>query len=59
MTKDESEPERGLRCQSCGEVVDKVFQYDMCKPCLLQSFQRLTRVIDYYRAGNTGGGPEA
>jgi rRNA maturation endonuclease Nob1 len=53
--KGESNSELALRCDGCGTHVDKLYQRNLCKPCLVRSFRGVVEVIDYYRAG--GGGP--
>ncbi len=50
----ESNTELAKRCSSCGTLVDKLYQNDMCKGCLMHSFQRVIKVIDHYRAGHSG-----
>lgn len=54
--KGESNSELALECDGCGAHVDKLFQRNLCKTCLVQSFRGVVQVIDYYRAG--GGGSE-
>lgn len=37
-------------CSICGRIVDKVYQNNVCKPCLLQEFRGYIRVIDDFQA---------
>lgn len=41
----------GLTCRGCGCTVDRLYQNDTCKPCLIKSFAKCISMIDYYRAG--------
>jgi hypothetical protein len=54
----EPHPEPGCRCSACGALVDKLYQREMCKSCLVQSFQQVVRVIDYYRGGGANPSPQ-
>lgn len=55
--KDESNSELAIVCGGCGAHVDKLYQRDLCKSCLVQSFRGVVEVIDYYRAGGEGSAP--
>lgn len=52
--KGDSSLELVNKCTGCGARVDKLYQRELCKSCLVQSFKSVVQVIDYYRAG--GGG---
>ena len=39
----------GHVCQSCGNSADKLYQNDLCRPCLSVVFKRLVKVIDSVR----------
>ena len=41
--------EEGLTCRECGTIVDKLYQNDTCKPCLIKSFSKCIEVINVYR----------
>ncbi len=43
-----------LTCRECGSTVDKLYQNDTCKPCLLKSFSKCINMIDFYRNGGLG-----
>ena len=38
-------------CSVCGRYVDKVFQQDACKDCLVKSFSKHIQMINEFRAG--------
>jgi len=40
------------KCRACGQMVEKVYQQDMCKPCLVKSFKNIVKFIDNYRSGS-------
>ena len=42
--------QKSTHCQACGLFVDKLYQNNMCKPCLKNSFEKLVRMIDRYRS---------
>jgi predicted amidophosphoribosyltransferase len=40
---------KGMVCSSCKKECDKLYQQDMCRNCLTQTFKRLVKVIDSVR----------
>ena len=46
-----------MKCRVCGEQVRQLYQQQTCKKCLVQSFQKLVRVIDHFRSGAAGDPP--
>ncbi|TGK01394.1 hypothetical protein EHQ53_08145 [Leptospira langatensis] len=38
-----------LNCKGCGKQTPNLFQYDLCRDCLNQTFKRLIKVIDSIR----------
>ncbi|WP_243396531.1 hypothetical protein [Leptospira wolffii] len=36
-------------CKGCGTNTPNLFQYDLCRDCLNQTFRRLIKVIDSVR----------
>ncbi len=42
------------RCKNCGSSVDKLYQHDTCKNCLVQSFKTVVKMIDNYRNVSAG-----
>ena len=46
---------KGLTCRECGSKVEKLYQNDTCKPCLVKSFSESRSLIDHYRAGGGQG----
>ncbi len=36
-------------CKGCGKQTPDLFQYDLCRDCLNQTFRRLIKVIDSVR----------
>ena len=42
-------PEQGSRCRACGKVVEKTFQNDSCRECLVRSFGKYIKMIDHFR----------
>lgn len=41
----------GLTCRECGSIVDKLYQNDTCRGCLMKSFTRCIDMINQYRSG--------
>lgn len=41
--------ERKEKCASCGSESDKLYQQNLCKKCVLSSFERLIPMINEYR----------
>nr|WP_210409314.1 hypothetical protein [Leptospira fletcheri] len=41
--------DRKLSCKGCGRTTTHLFQYDLCRDCLNQTFRRLIKVIDSVR----------
>lgn len=37
------------KCAACGSMVEKVYQHNFCKECILKSFKKMKPFIDYYR----------
>lgn len=48
VADEDGSPEK-KQCSSCGRYVSKLYQQNMCKACLVDSFSRLRTVIDNYR----------
>lgn len=42
-----SEP--GSRCKACGKAVDKLYQNDSCRNCLVHSFGKYINMINHFR----------
>ena len=40
------------RCDGCGEPAKKLYQRDLCKPCLAKSLRFAVGLIDYYRVNH-------
>ena len=38
------------KCKGCQSLVDKLYQRDLCKPCLVQSISGLRDFINLHRA---------
>ena len=38
-----------MKCSICGNYVDKIFQQDACKPCLVRAFQKHIYMINDFR----------
>ncbi len=47
--KEESKTNQKYICTSCNENVQKLYQDNLCKPCLVKLFKKLTPLIDHYR----------
>ncbi len=37
------------RCRACGRLVEKTYQNNTCKGCLVDSFGKYIKMIDHYR----------
>ncbi len=40
-----------FRCRICGQEVVALYQFQTCRSCLVESFQRLSPIIDSMRTG--------
>lgn len=38
-----------VRCRSCNKLVEKTYQDETCKPCLLKQFKKYIQMIDQFR----------
>jgi hypothetical protein len=36
-------------CESCKQTVNRVYQYNLCRDCLVKSVQNLRPMLNYYR----------
>jgi protein-arginine kinase activator protein McsA len=50
--KTEQSMQKKQSCAQCGETSDKLYQHNLCKECLKQSFQRLIPMINEFRIRN-------
>lgn len=41
--------EHKLTCAACQQKVKQIYQYNLCKKCLVNQFRRLIKIIDSVR----------
>ena len=51
MTAEQNSDTAGGTCHRCGQKSEKLFQNNTCKSCLVDSFTKVKKIIDIYRAG--------